>query len=173
MKYVVAAVLVFGACLVADASHCVVQNHAVQSYVAPVQAVIPVYGFSYGGTDPALLQILHELKQSNQLLAEQVQAMKSGGAPQADAPHLRVFVARCAKCHEKGSESRGGGFVLLEGGKLPPQMDAAAIMSISYQVATEKMPKGSKLTREESMAIQEWVGAVAAQAKQQAKVPAK
>jgi len=107
-----------------------------------------------------LRQELEECRK--QLTAVRPQAKGEAAAPQAAVPpHLAIFTARCAACHEaKVARAKGNGFVLLEGNRLA-RLDARQVNRIVARVYSGKMPKGGPpLSDDEVAQIVAWVGSL-------------
>jgi mono/diheme cytochrome c family protein len=90
-------------------------------------------------------------------------ATKASAAP---APHLALFAAKCAACHDaKVSVEKGGQFTLLTDGRLA-QLDGKALARIAGKVYTGRMPpKDNKagiapLTDEEVSVVMAWIDSV-------------
>ncbi len=95
---------------------------------------------------------------------QQEQAQPQGQAPpqgQGSADVLKLFTTRCASCHQKGKETAGGGFVLLNGTQLVPLSAAKQKEVLKRVYSTDKkiaMPRtGNPLTDEELGVVVGWL----------------
>lgn len=75
-------------------------------------------------------------------------------------PHVKVFLAKCASCHESAvAEKKGGGFKLLDDGGLVWLNDSQRL-KIASSLYTGRMPKNDKCTDEEVHQIMVWLDSV-------------
>ncbi len=133
-----------------------------QQYAQPGYKVyVPTYGAQYlpasaeGNT--TLAEILAELKGIRQdLAAFRPQMPPADGHPPAGAPNaLGILGAKCGACHEAGTaDQKGGGFVMLQNGKLAP-LSVAERKRMATFLLRDRMPPDPlpKLSEAEKQAV--------------------
>ena len=143
---------------------------AVEAVPVAVPVFVPTYTASYyGDSTQELVQKVARLEAQVELLTRLRQAPapapaqaapKMPAAPQekddeAEAPAdpaalARVPLARCAACHDAGTKTKGGGFVLVSKGALAP-LSADQRLEVLRRVnlpagEAEHMPRGGDLS---------------------------
>jgi len=141
-------------CRVVRRQRVAVVNHHVAALVAvPVQ--IPTYSVTLAHGDDRL----EKLEKKVDMLIEALTQKSEAPEPKAKANGidvLKLFQAKCALCHEKAVAAKGGGFVLLDGGKIAP-LNYKQALYVGTKTFLGSMPKGGPLTDEEVGAIQSWL----------------
>jgi hypothetical protein len=79
----------------------------------------------------------------------------------ATSPALALATAKCARCHQRGRESEGANFVLLEGDGSFARLDARGLAALSRRLANRTMPPRSSgipaLTDAEAATLAAWL----------------
>lgn len=152
----------------ANANNCrvrVVHNQAVvvQEVQLATIVAVPAYQVVYQPNGADVQALIAEIR----ALRAEVQAIKAAPVTSPDkkelAPsplkHLEIFQAKCAGCHEAAiSKAKGGGFTMLQGGKLALLTDRQLRKISSRSYAGSMPPKGSpQLSDSEVGEVMRWI----------------